>query len=338
MKAKVGGRLQRDFIWWYSKEKEEDNLLTQNPFCSRPKAFSFSSSIALTHQSSSSPLKGSELAGGTLFTATVPPLGPSPCGFRMVSVDNKLKVANGRENHYFKRNIDGFGELNKGPISSNGSNDKSMKSPRLVTPLTEGQNLRIKSDNKELLLIPNKKLYNREDFSENYSDAKFCLDATYHEDKEKPGDCPIFLLFLVNTSGQFVGLAEKVSPIDFGTTMEYWQQDRWTGCFFMQWHIIKDIPNSVLRHITLENDENKHVNKSLDEAFTNESTTTGEAGQKENLVEENGSTTQAVEENNEVKGQDFENRAFYGSEDIFQSIPVQHSQNVKIKMNSSKAQ
>ncbi|WVZ20770.1 hypothetical protein V8G54_008092 [Vigna mungo] len=282
----------------------------------------------------------------------------------MVSVDNKLKVANGRVNDYFKRNIDGFGELNKGPISSNGSNDKSMKSPRLVTPLTEGQNLRIKSDNKELLLIPNKKLYNREDFSENYSDAKFCviksyseddihksikynLDATYHEDKEKPGDCPVFLLFLVNTSGQFVGLAEKRSPIDFGRTMEYWQQDMWTGCFFMQWHIIKDIPNSVLRHITLENDENKHVtnsrdihevNKSLDEAFTNESTTTGEAGQKENLVEENGSTTQAVEENNEVKGQDFENRAFYGSEDIFQSIPVQHSQNVKIKMNSSKAQ
>ncbi|KAI5424544.1 hypothetical protein KIW84_030644, partial [Lathyrus oleraceus] len=56
-----------------------------------------------------------------------------------------------------------------------------------------------------------------------YSNEK--LDATYQEAKEKPGDCPIFLLFSVNTSGQFVGLAETVSPVDFDRTVEYWQQD-----------------------------------------------------------------------------------------------------------------
>ncbi|XP_047173577.1 YTH domain-containing protein ECT2-like isoform X1 [Vigna umbellata] len=309
-------------------------------------------------------------------------IGPSPYGFRMGSVDNKLKVANGRVNDHFKRNMDGFGELSKGPRSGNGSDDKSMKGPGPVTPLTEGQNLRIKSDNKKLLLIPNKKQYDGEDFSENYSDAKFFviksyseddihksikynvwsstlngnkkLDAAYHEAKEKPGDCPVFLLFSVNTSGQFVGLAEMVSPVDFGRTVEYWQQDRWTGCFSVKWHIIKDIPNSVLRQITLENNENKpvtnsrdtqevkfqkgiqvlkifkeqssktcilddfgfyetrekmiqerkskeqqlpkQVSKSHDEALTNESATTGEAGQKENLVEENGSTAQTIED------------------------------------------
>ncbi|KAI5429838.1 hypothetical protein KIW84_034429 [Lathyrus oleraceus] len=51
------------------------------------------------------------------------------------------------------------------------------------------------------------------------------LDATYQEAKEKPGDCPIFLLFSVNTSGQFVGLAEMVSPVGFDRTVEYWQHD-----------------------------------------------------------------------------------------------------------------
>ncbi|QCD93910.1 YTH domain-containing protein ECT3-like isoform X2 [Vigna unguiculata] len=309
-------------------------------------------------------------------------IGPAPYGFRMGSVDNKLKAANGRVHDHFKRNMDGFGELNKGPRSGNGSDDKSMKGPGPVTALTEGQNLLIKSDNKEVLLIPNKKQYDGEDFSENYSDAKFFviksyseddihksikynvwsstlngnkkLDAAYHEAREKPGDCPVFLLFSVNTSGQFVGLAEMVTPVDFGRTVEYWQQDRWTGCFSVKWHIIKDIPNSTLRHITLENNENKpvtnsrdtqevkfekgiqvlkvfkeqssktcilddfgfyetrekmiqerkskeqqfpkQVSKSHDEALTNESATTGEAAQKQNLVEENGSTTQAIED------------------------------------------
>ncbi|CAJ1953379.1 unnamed protein product [Sphenostylis stenocarpa] len=317
-------------------------------------------------------------------------VGPAPYGFRMGSVTNKFKATNGRFNDHVKKNMDGFGELNKGPRSGNGSNDKSIKGPGPATLLLKGQNLPIKSDNKELPPIPNKEQYDGEDFSEAYSDAKFFVIKSYSEDdihksikynvwastlngnkkldvayrgaKEKPGDCPVFLLFSVNTSGQFVGLAEMVSPVDFGRTVEYWQQDRWTGCFSVKWHIIKDIPNSVLRHITLENNENKPVTnsrdtqevnfdkgiqvlkifkeqssktcilddfgfyetrekmiqerkfkqvskfndlttngtvmlpKSHDEALINEPATTDEAPQKEELVEVNGSTTQAIEE------------------------------------------
>lgn len=68
----------------------------------------------------------------------------------------------------------------------------------------------------------------------------------------------------VNTSGQFVGLAEMVGPVDFNKTVEYWQQDKWIGCFPVKWHIVKDIPNGSLRHITLENNENKPVTNSRD--------------------------------------------------------------------------
>ncbi|CAH9112484.1 unnamed protein product [Cuscuta epithymum] len=69
---------------------------------------------------------------------------------------------------------------------------------------------------------------------------------------------------MVNASGQFVGLAEMVGPVDYDKTVEYWQQDKWNGCFHVKWHIVKDVPNSMLRHIRLENNENKPVTNSRD--------------------------------------------------------------------------
>uniref|UniRef100_A0A1J3FMJ0 YTH domain-containing family protein n=1 Tax=Noccaea caerulescens TaxID=107243 RepID=A0A1J3FMJ0_NOCCA len=90
------------------------------------------------------------------------------------------------------------------------------------------------------------------------------LNAAYYEAKENSQDCPVYLLFSVNASGQFVGLAEMTGPVDFNKTMEYWQQDKWIGCFPLKWHIIKDVPNSLLRHITLVNNENKPVTNSRD--------------------------------------------------------------------------
>lgn len=91
------------------------------------------------------------------------------------------------------------------------------------------------------------------------------LDAAYHEAKEeKKNSCPVFLLFSVNASAQFCGIAEMVGPVDFDKDADYWQQDRWSGQFPVQWHIIKDVPNGRFRHILLENNENKPVTHSRD--------------------------------------------------------------------------
>nr|CAB3452032.1 unnamed protein product [Digitaria exilis] len=90
------------------------------------------------------------------------------------------------------------------------------------------------------------------------------LDAAYQDAKEKSSESPVFLLFSVNASGQFVGLAEMVGRVDFNKTVEHWQQDKWTGCFPVKWHIVKDVPNSLLKHIILENNENKPVTNSRD--------------------------------------------------------------------------
>lgn len=76
--------------------------------------------------------------------------------------------------------------------------------------------------------------------------------------------CPVFLFFSVNGSGHFCGMAEMVGPVDFRKDMDFWCQDKWTGCFPVRWHIVKDIPNYSLQHITLQNNENKPVTHSRD--------------------------------------------------------------------------
>ncbi|XP_013591308.1 PREDICTED: YTH domain-containing protein 1-like isoform X2 [Brassica oleracea var. oleracea] len=94
------------------------------------------------------------------------------------------------------------------------------------------------------------------------------LDSAYQESQkkvaEKGGTCPVFLFFSVNASGQFCGIAEMTGRVDYEKSMDFWQQDKWTGYFPVKWHIIKDVPNPQLRHVILENNENKPVTNSRD--------------------------------------------------------------------------
>lgn len=90
------------------------------------------------------------------------------------------------------------------------------------------------------------------------------LDTAYHEAKAIQGTCPVFLLFSVNASAQFCGVAEMVGPVDFDKSVDYWLQNKWSGQFPVKWHIIKDVPNSQFRHILLESNDNKPVTNSRD--------------------------------------------------------------------------
>ncbi|CAA7018726.1 unnamed protein product [Microthlaspi erraticum] len=90
------------------------------------------------------------------------------------------------------------------------------------------------------------------------------LDAAYREAKKREVACPVFLLFSVNASAQFCGVAEMVGPVDFNTSVEYWQQDRWSGHFPVKWLIVKDVPNSLFRHIIIESNDHKPVTNSRD--------------------------------------------------------------------------
>uniref|UniRef100_A0A3B3Z441 YTH domain-containing family protein n=1 Tax=Poecilia mexicana TaxID=48701 RepID=A0A3B3Z441_9TELE len=87
------------------------------------------------------------------------------------------------------------------------------------------------------------------------------LDAAYRAMTAKG---PVYLLFSVNGSGHFCGVAEMRSPVDYGTSAGVWAQDKWKGKFDVNWLFVKDVPNSQLRHIRLENNDNKPVTNSRD--------------------------------------------------------------------------
>jgi hypothetical protein len=150
---------------------------------------------------------------------------------RGLALDNKHKrrgCGNGALG-YGNENLDGANELSKGPRAK-GFDSRNQNGFGPITLAVKGQKVpltdNIKEDN--LPLIPNKEEYNREDFPEDYSDAKFFVIKSYSEDdvhksikysvwastcngnkkldtayqaaKEKPGGCPVFLLFSVSMS------------------------------------------------------------------------------------------------------------------------------------------
>lgn len=55
-----------------------------------------------------------------------------------------------------------------------------------------------------------------------------------------------------------------MTPVDYNSTSSVWSQDKWRGKFKVKWIYVKDVPNTKLRHITLENNENKPVTNSRD--------------------------------------------------------------------------
>ncbi|CAH9130738.1 unnamed protein product [Cuscuta epithymum] len=182
---------------------------------------------------------------------------------------------NFRENFYKNRVGDASAELNRGPRANGKSN-----------PLKP-------SDKNETI---QRSMYNKADFQTQYDHAKFYVIKSFSEDNvhkcvkydvwsstpngnkkldnafleaerkasETGGMCPIFLFFSVNGSGQFLGVAEMIGPVDFNKKLDFWQLDKWTGFFPVKWHIIKDVPNNQLKHIILKNNDNKDVTYTRD--------------------------------------------------------------------------
>lgn len=88
------------------------------------------------------------------------------------------------------------------------------------------------------------------------------LDSAFRERRSYGG--VIYLLFSVNGSGHFCGMAQMITNVDYNSTSSVWSQDKWKGKFKVKWIYVKDVPNGSLRHIRLENNENKSVTHSRD--------------------------------------------------------------------------
>lgn len=88
------------------------------------------------------------------------------------------------------------------------------------------------------------------------------LDQAFHEREKVNG--VIYLLFSVNGSGHFCGVAQMLTAVDYNTVSSVWSQSKWKGSFKVKWIYVKDVPNTHMRHIRLENNENKPVTNSRD--------------------------------------------------------------------------
>ncbi|KAH0898205.1 hypothetical protein HID58_047773 [Brassica napus] len=104
--------------------------------------------------------------------------------------------------------------------------------------------------------------YNLPSFQTKYEEAMFFVIKSYSED-----DIHKSIKYNVWSStlnGNKKLDTEMTGRVDYEKSMEFWQQDKWTGYFPVKWHIIKDVPNPQLRHVILENNENKPVTNSRD--------------------------------------------------------------------------
>ena len=144
-------------------------------------------------------------------------------------------------------------------------------------------------ENEVLRKLKQNNNYNPVDFNCSPKEAKFFVIKSYSEDdihrsikykiwcstergNRKLNECygrfhnkgPIYLMFSVNGSGHFCGVAEMKSFVDLETQQKVWSQSKWKGSFDVEWIFVKDVPNSQLRHIRLENNENKPVTNSRD--------------------------------------------------------------------------
>lgn len=136
---------------------------------------------------------------------------------------------------------------------------------------------------------PSQSMYNQKDFDLDLNGARYFVIKSYSEDdihrsikfgiwcsteygnkrldaayREREGKGKIYLFFSVNGSGHFCGVAMMTSPLDYNANPSIWAQNKWKGKFEVRWIYVKDVPNSQLRHIKLENNENKPVTNSRD--------------------------------------------------------------------------
>jgi hypothetical protein len=74
----------------------------------------------------------------------------------------------------------------------------------------------------------------------------------------------VYLFFSVNGSGQFCGMAEMTSQVDFTQKATATDSEKWKGKFDVNWVFIKDIPNAKFKHIIMPNNEDKPVTISRD--------------------------------------------------------------------------
>lgn len=181
---------------------------------------------------------------------------------------------------------------NSGQTNSNGRSPTDYTTPQATDNAEEHlvqQTESLHIDPSQLVVYTNPTAYNPKEFNTSPKAARFFVIKSYSEDDihrsikyniwcstehgnrrldsayfKGDGQVPVYLFFSVNGSGHFCGMAEMQSRVDYNKKTGVWSQDKWRGCFQVKWVYVKDVPNSLLRAIKLENNDNKPVTNSRD--------------------------------------------------------------------------
>lgn len=79
-----------------------------------------------------------------------------------------------------------------------------------------------------------------------------------------PKGAKLFLLFSVNGSGQFCGIAEMTSDVDRAKTHVWAEERSYKGLFSVSWRLVVDVPNRALRKFANPKNEMKPITQSRD--------------------------------------------------------------------------
>ena len=131
--------------------------------------------------------------------------------------------------------------------------------------------------------LGNQKLSEAFKKQKNINDAAVAKNTTTYtnkgkqEQQKKKKKIPqrILLLFSVNASGYFSGVAEMTSDVDFEKNETFWQREgKFCGSFNVEWLVVKDVPFTVFgKHLRVVDDrksrtgETKRVTHSRDAQF-----------------------------------------------------------------------
>ncbi|GAQ79692.1 hypothetical protein KFL_000360080 [Klebsormidium nitens] len=89
------------------------------------------------------------------------------------------------------------------------------------------------------------------------------MDMAYRRLQEGEGAGPLYLFLTVNASGVFCGVAEMTGRVK-DEALDIWQESPWGGHFPVKWHLVVDVPGTLLEHILLTNNDRKPVTVSRD--------------------------------------------------------------------------
>ncbi|VDI01147.1 YTH domain-containing family protein [Mytilus galloprovincialis] len=78
------------------------------------------------------------------------------------------------------------------------------------------------------------------------------------------GKGPVYVFFNVVDSYYFCGMAQMKTAVDFNVDTSDWDSIRMKGQFAINWIYLKNLPRSHLKHIRLENKENRPMKCSTD--------------------------------------------------------------------------